>query len=59
MDGPPRTKPPDRQQPTPQNGKAQGRSYAHPAKGKGKIQMTKLLHDYIKIKEHAATTRRT
>ena len=51
-DGPSRTKPPDGQ-PSHPNAKTQGRSYAHAAKGRGKIQMTHILNEYMKIKQHA------
>ena len=46
-DGPPRSKPPDG------NVKPHGRSYAHAARGRGKIQMTQILNEYMKIKQHA------
>ena len=51
-DGPPRAKPPDVNPPHP-NAKPQGRSYANAARGRGKIQMTQILNEYMKIKQHA------
>ena len=54
-DGPQETRPPENGQTPPNNKKpkAQGKSYASAAKGKGKIQMTQILQEYIKIREQA------
>ena len=52
MDSPPWTKPPEGQTSHP-HARPKGKSYAHAAKGKGKIQMTNILSEYIRIKKHA------
>ena len=51
-DGPPRAKPLDGNPPHP-DAKPHGRSYASAARGKGKIQMTHILNEYMRIKQHA------
>ena len=56
-DGPPWTKPPEGQTSHPHT-RPQGRSYAHAAKGKGKIQMTNILSEYMRIKQHANDNQR-
>ena len=51
-DGPPKAKPPDDNLPYP-HAKPHGRSYASAARGKGKIWMTHILNEYMRIKQHA------